>query len=204
VNEENHFEMKCGVLIAVFAAIMAVSDMFAGKYGDDEIKYINEKSSSYMWYQAKSIRETVTEGQKSLIDTLINAKVIQGDTQSLLKTHTALIEKDIARYKKEKKEILLGSAKVGKANWAQDVEGELGKVIGALEYQEKIGILGRAGDQFDLSSLFFQMCLVMGAISLVIKKEKLQNVFFYVMVTLGVAGTGFAVAALRIAVGSEI
>lgn len=204
MNEENHFEMKCGVLIAVFAAIMAVSDMFAGKYGDDEIKYINEKSSSYMWYQAKSIRETVTEGQKSLIDTLISAKVIQGDTQSLLKTHTALIEKDIFRYKKEKKEILLGSAKVGKENWAQDVEGELGKVIGALEYQEKIGILGLAGDQFDLSSLFFQMCLVMGAISLVIKKEKLQNVFFYVMVTLGVAGTGFAVAALRIAVGSEI
>ena len=203
MNEENRFEMKCGVLIAVFAAIMAVSDMFAGKYGDDEIKFINEKSSSYMWYQAKSIRETVKEGQKDLIETLVNAQVIKGDTQSLLKAHTAVIEKDIARYKKEKKEILLGSAKVGEANWAQDVEGKLGKVTGALEYQEKIEILGQAGDQFDLSSLFFQMCLVMGAISLVIKKERLQNAFFYVMVTLGVAGTGFAMAALRIAMRSE-
>lgn len=202
MNEENHFEMKCGVLIAVFAAIMAVSDMFAGKYGDDEIKYINEKSSAYMWYQAKSIRETVTEGQRNLLETLITGQLIKGDTEALLKAHTATIDKDIARYKKEKKEILVGSAKVGKENWAQDIGGELGKVIGALEYQEKIEILGDAGDQFDLSSLFFQMCLVMGAISLVIKKEKLQTIFFYVMVTLGLAGTGFAAAALKIASAS--
>lgn len=203
MNEENRFEMKCGVLIAIFAAIMAVSDMFAGKYGDDEIKFINEKSSSYMWYQAKSIRETVTEGQKDLIETLVKANVVKGEAQSLLMAHTTAVGKDIARYKKEKKEILLGSAKVGKENWAQDVEGKLGKVIGALEYQEKIEILGEAGDQFDLSSLFFQMCLVMGAISLVIKKEKLQNVFFYAMVTLGATGTGFAIAALRIAIRSD-
>ncbi len=199
MNSENQFEMKCGVLIAIFAAVMAVSDMFAGKYGEDEIKYINEKSSAYMWYQSKSIRETVTEGQRELINTLVEGDLIKSDSIEKLKTHTDKLTKNVERYKKEKKEILVGSAKVGKENWVQDIDGKLGLVTGALEYQDKIEILGRAGDQFDLSNLFFQMCLVMGAISLVIKKEKLQSIFFYIMVSLGLLGTTFAAIALRIA-----
>ncbi len=199
MDSENNFEMKCGVLIAVFAAIMAVSDMFAGKYGEDEIKFINEKSSAYMWYQSKSIRETVTEGQKDLINTLVVGQLIKSDSLDKLKNHNEMLTKNIDRYKKEKKEILVGSAKVGKDNWVQDIDGKLGLVVGALEYQDKIEILGQAGDQFDLSNLFFQMCLVMGAISLVIKKEKLQSIFFYVMVSLGLLGTGFAAIALKIA-----
>jgi len=199
MDSENKFEMKCGVLIAIFAAIMAVSDMFAGKYGEDEIKFINEKSSAYMWYQSKSIRETVTEGQKDLINTLVQGELIKTDSLDKLKGHNDELTKNIERYKKEKKEILLGSAKVGKENWIQDIDGKLGQVIGALEYQEKIEILGRAGDQFDLSNLFFQMCLVMGAISLVIKKEKLQTIFFYVMVSMGLLGTAFGALALKIA-----
>lgn len=197
--EENSFEMKCGVLIAVFAAVMAVSDMFAGKYGEDEIKYINEKSASYMWYQAKSIRETAIEGQRDLINTMLESRDTKDPSVIKLKEHTDKLSKKIERYGKEKKEILLGSNKVGEANWAQDVDGKLGQVIGAKEYEEKIEILGRAGDQFDLSNLFFQLCLVMGAISLVIKKPGLQKTFFYVMVCLGLIGTTFSVFAMKIA-----
>lgn len=199
MSEENSFEMKCGVLIAVFAAIMAVSDMFAGKYGEDEIKYINEKSAAYMWYQAKSIRETAIEGQRDLINTMLESRNANDPSVVKLREHTDKLTKKIERYGKEKKEILLGSSKVGQDNWVQDVDGKLGQVTGAKEYEEKIEILGRAGDQFDLSNLFFQLCLVMGAISLVIKKEKLQGVFFYIMVGLGVIGSVFSALALNIA-----
>lgn len=199
MSEENSFEMKCGVLIAVFAAIMAVSDMFAGKYGEDEIKYINEKSAAYMWYQAKSIRETAIEGQRDLINTMLESRNANDPAVVKLREHTDKLTKKVERYGKEKKEILLGSSKVGQDNWVQDVDGKLGQVIGAKEYEEKIEILGRAGDQFDLSNLFFQLCLVMGAISLVIKKEKLQGVFFYIMVGLGVIGSVFSALALNIA-----
>lgn len=199
MSEENSFEMKCGVLIAVFAAIMAVSDMFAGKYGEDEIKYINEKSAAYMWYQAKSIRETAIEGQRDLINTMLESRNANDPAVVKLREHTDKLTKKVERYGKEKKEILLGSSKVGQDNWIQDVDGKLGQVIGAKEYEEKIEILGRAGDQFDLSNLFFQLCLVMGAISLVIKKEKLQGVFFYIMVGLGVIGSVFSALALNIA-----
>lgn len=200
VEKEDHsFEIKCGVLIAIFAAVMALSDMFAGKYGEDEIKFINEKSSSYMWYQAKSIRETNVEGQRDLINTMIEGKSANDPAVAKLKEHTSKLTQKIERYEKEKKEILLGSSKVGEANWVQDVDGKLGQVIGAKEYEEKIEILGRAGDQFDLSNLFFQLCLVMGAISLVVKKEKLQSVFFFVMIGLGVIGSIFSAVALNIA-----
>ena len=199
MNEENRFEMKCGIVIAIFAAVMAVSDMFAGKYGEDEIKYINEKSSSYMWYQAKSIRETVVEGQRDLINTLVEWQLVKGEMVEKLNKHNQILSQDVLKYKKEKKEILLGSNKVGKENWAQDIDGKLGQVTGALEYQEKIEILGKAGDQFDFSNLFFQMCLVMGAISLVLKKEKLQTIFFYVMVSLGSIASVFSIIAYSIA-----
>ncbi len=199
MTEDNRFEMKCGIVIAIFAAVMAVSDMFAGKYGEDEIKYINEKSSSYMWYQAKSIRETVVEGQRDLINTFVEGQLVKGEMVEKLKVHNQNLSNDINKYKKEKKEILLGSKKVGQENWAQDIDGKLGQVTGALEYQGKIEILGQAGDQFDLSNLFFQMCLVMGAISLVLKKPKLQTVFFYVMVSLGSIASIFSIIAYNIA-----
>lgn len=196
---EHSFEMKCGIVIAIFAAVMALSDMFAGKYGEDEIKFINEKSSAYMWYQAKSIRETVIEGQRDLINTLVEGKSIGDEAALKLKSHTDRLTKKVERYGKEKAEILKGSAKVGEANWVQDVDGKLGQVIGAQEYEQKIEILGRAGDQFDLSNLFFQICLVMGAISLVLTKPKLRETFFYVMICLGLLGSGYSLMALNIA-----
>lgn len=198
MNEDN-FEIRCGIVIAIFAAIMAVSDMFAGKYGDDEIKFINEKSNSYMWFQAKSIRATVTEGQRDLINTMLGSKTV-GDPQiESLKEHTEKLSKKIAKYDKEKAEILKGSSVVGKENWVQDVNGELGKVTGALEYEQKINVLGEAGDQFDLSNLFFQLCLVMGAISLVTKELRLKKIFFFVMMGMGAVGTTFSLLALRLA-----
>lgn len=199
MNEDN-FEIRCGIVIAIFAAIMALSDMFAGKYGDDEIKFINEKSSAYMWFQAKSIRETVTEGQRDLINTMLENKSVSAEQATKLSEHTARLSKKIEKYGKEKTEILKGSATVGEANWTQDVDGKLGLIVGALEYEQKINILGEAGDQFDLSNLFFQLCLVMGAISLVIKDLKLKKIFFYVMFSVGIVGTTYSILALRLAV----
>ncbi len=200
--EENKFETRCGVMIAIFAAIMAITDMFGGKYGEDEIKFINEKSSAYMWYQAKSIRETVTEGQRDMINTLIENKSIAGDSAQKLKDHTEKLDTKVKRYGKEKNEILKGSASVGEANWAQDVDGKMGQVTGALEYQKKIEVLGIAGDNFDLSSLFLQLCLVMGAIGIVVKKPHLQKAFFYIMLSLGIIGSIYSVLAMRIAVSA--
>lgn len=193
-NEKNpNFEIRCGVVIAIFAALMAMSDLIAGKYGDDEIIGTNDKAAAYNWYQSKSIKETLVEGEKSLLESLKEAGAITPPAIKGIDNHIANLKQRIIRYKKEKNEILKGSQAVGQDNWAQDVNGELGKVIGTEEMEARLAILSQAGDRFDMASLFFQICLVLGALSLILKEVKLQYLFFTGMCLLGIFGTGISV-----------
>jgi len=183
------FETRCGILIAVFAALMAVTDVIAGKYGDDEIIGTNDKAAAYMWYQSKSIKETLVEGEKALLENLKNTGAIHASSLAGIERYMADLEKKTELYKKEKDEILRGSKAVGKDNWIQDVKGEMGRVIGAEEIEANLEVLSRAGDRFDVADLFFQLGLVLGAVSLILKRQKIQALFFYGMIVLGSSGT---------------
>ncbi len=88
---------------------------------------------------------------------------------------------------------------MGKNNWAQAVDGQLGKVRGAKEWDTESDRLDRAGDIFDTATLFLQLCLVMGAISLIMKAPARRNAFFTAMLILGAAGIGFSARAFYIA-----
>lgn len=189
------FETWCGVAIALFAAVLAVTDLGAGKYGDDELIAYNEKSAAYLWYQSKGIKETLVEGQRDTLKALVQAGSIQPEQLPGIQTMIQVLDGDANRYGKEKKEILLGSKAVGQENWAQDVGGEMGKVTGAQEWQATAEALGGAGDLFDYSTFFLQICLVMGAISLILQDRKLSRTFFTTMIVLGCVGFGFAVLA---------
>lgn len=192
---KRRFETWCGLVIAVFAAVLAVTDLGAGKYGDDELIAHNEKGGAYLWYQSKGIKETLVEGQRDTLKALVEAGSIKPEQLPAIQTMIKSLDSDATRYGKEKKEILLGSKTVGQENWAQDVGGEMGKVVGAQEWQAKADALGDAGDVFDYSTFFLQVCLVMGAMSLILQDAKLGRTFFTVMVVLGLIGTGFAVMA---------
>lgn len=193
----SNFETKAGVVIAIFAACMAVSDLFAGKYGDDEIIGTNDKAAAYQWYQSKSIKQSLVEGEAALLKSLLDNGAIAGKSEAGIQDHLDTLEKKIQKYEKEKKEILLGSATVGKENWVQDVNGELGKVVGAKEIEQQLQGLGQAGDKFDMASLFYQICLVVGAIALILKNEKMQKIFFAGMIALGLFGASFTLAAFK-------
>lgn len=192
------FETRTGVVIAIFAAFMAVSDLFAGKYGDDEIIGTNDKANAYQWYQSKSIKESLVEGEIALLNTLSETGAITAKASDSVKTHIEKLDKKVEKYQKEKKEILLGSNAVGKENWVQDLDGEFGKIVGAKEIEAKLESLGKAGDKFDMASLFYQISLVVGAIALILKTEKVQAFFFWGMVTLGTFGAVFSIWAFRI------
>jgi hypothetical protein len=195
------FEFMTALTLAIFAAFLAITDLGGGKYGDDEIIGANEKANIYAWYQAKSVRQSLLEGQKDLLQTLVDAGAMEQDHITLLQSLMVKLDQDIARYKKEKTELLLGSAAVGKDNWAQDIDGQLGKVVGAKEWEQKLDIFGQAGDKFDMGVLFLQLCLVVGAVSLVLQEDRLKLGFFSAMVLLGIIGLfysiqGFILAAL--------
>jgi Domain of unknown function (DUF4337) len=189
------FEILCGVTLALLAAVLAITDLGAGKYGDDELIAHNEKASAYLWYQAKSIKETLVEGQRDTLQALVAAGAVRPEQLPAVAGLIGKLDQGVARYGKEKKEILLGSAQVGRAGWAQAVDGELGRVVGAQEWEKQAAALGAAGDTFDLATFFLQVCLVLGAISLVVQFPRMRNTLYGLMVALGLAGTVCAVLA---------
>jgi hypothetical protein len=200
--EERNWDVIFGVLLSIFAATLAINDLGAGKFGEDEIQLTTEKSNIYQWYSSKGIKETLVEGQRDLLNTLmLGGAVSPGQTLGMQKMSADLDEK-IKRFKKEKKEILLGSRAVGQENWVQEIDGEFGKVIGAKEIETKVARLSSAGDRFDLATLFLQLSIVMGAIGIVMKKENVKSVFVSIMSLLGVTGGVISVLAFRIALGS--
>src|SRR6185295_18168778 len=102
------FETICGVVIAFFAAVLAITDLGAGKYGDDELIAHNEKGGAYLWYQSKGIKETLVEGQRDTLEALVEAGSIRPEQLPAIQATIRGLDADATRYGKEKKEILLG------------------------------------------------------------------------------------------------
>lgn len=194
-EKSSGFEMICGLTLAVLAAVLAVTDLGAGKYGDDEIIAHNQKANAFQWYQAKGIKQSLVEGQRDMIRIMLDAGVVAAENRDKMGSMVAGLDAEIGRYKKERKEIMLGSRGVGKENWVLDEGGELGQVKGAREWEAETVTLGAVGDTFDIATFFLQICLVMGAISLIIKGKRMRNSFYGLMVLLGGVGSAYSVMA---------
>lgn len=195
------FEVICGIVIALFAAILAVNDLGAGKFGDDELIAHNQKNNAYLWYQTKGIKETLVEEQRNTLQALVAAGSVRPEQLPTIESLIQKLDEKVKRYGKEKEEILKGSAGVGEAGWSQEVDGKLGQVIGGKEWESKASALGDAGDRFDLATLFLQICLVLGAISLVIQHDRMRSLFFTGMIILGIIGLVFSALAYHKAFG---
>ncbi len=195
---DSYWELRFGLTLAVFAAALAINDLGSGKFGDDELQETNEKASGYMWYQSKGIKESLAEGQRDLVLTLLKAGAISADKVEELTKVAANLDLEVDRYQKEKKEILLGSAAVGKENWAQEVDGKLGQVIGSKEREQTIEKLSQAGDVFDFATLCLQLSLVLGAIGLLLKIPQGRKLTFATVLVLGCTGILFCARAYSI------
>ena len=199
-KESSGFEVLCGLTLAILAAILAITDIGGGRFGDDEIIAHNQKTNSFNWYQAKAVKESLIEGQRDMLKVMMDSGAIPAKAQDQMTVLMSTLNKEIDRYKKEKAEILRGSESVGESAWVVEQDGKLGQVKGALEWEREAEKLGAAGDTFDLAVLFLQVCLVMGAISLIWKGERMRNFFYATMVGLGALGSYFsAVAFLQVA-----
>lgn len=195
-NEEKarKFEMLCGLVLAIFAAILAISGLGGDNCDKGRMSNLVESNNAYSWYQSKSIKLNLAKGQRDTIKSLLDAGVIAKTQASAVEESIKKGESNIAKYEKEQKEILEGSKAVGKDNWVQeDKNGKLGNIIGANEYKEISEKFAKAADTFDIANLFLQLCLVMGAISIVLKESKIKTIFFFVMLCLGSIGTIFGV-----------
>jgi hypothetical protein len=222
-DEGKGFEMFTGLVLAIFAAILAVTDLYAGKYGDDEKEALGEKNNQYSWYQSKDQKKTQQEMQKILFESELENKEglanlaakLNGaspdaptsnpaleETRKNIEGKIAKIDAKIKRYEIEKNIIMDGAKHVApeKMDEFKKIDeksfDEMKETIGAKEWESKAAALGEAGDQYDLATLFLQMCLVLGAIALVLQQKGLKYVFVASMIGLGVIGSIYTYLAL--------
>lgn len=256
-DEGKGFELFAGLVLALFAAVLAITDLYAGKYGDDEREAQGEKNNQYSWYQSKDTKKTQQDMQKILYEAELRALKIQeanqstfdkiltstakptpaakpakpakpgkdakpdaaaapasapaapatpasasGDLRAELEKKVQKIDAKIRRYEIEKEIIMNGARKMPAEKMdelkkidEQSYE-EMKAVYGAKEWEAKTGALGGAGDLYDLATLFLQMCLVLGAIALVLQQKALKTVFAVTMILLGLSGSFYTYRAL--------
>lgn len=193
-------ELLMGLLIAVFAAALAINDLGAGRYGDDEKMANDNHAQMYSWLQSKSIKQSLVKGQVELLNDMGQAEAINPAYKTVMKLHVDTMKQKVAKYQKEMNEIQWGSDSVGKENWAQeDADHKFGNITGAEQWKATAQILGEAGDKYDLGTLFLQLCLVLGAIGLVVQSPGTRKIFLALMVGLGILGLWYTVHAYQIA-----
>ncbi len=187
-------EAFAGVLIAFFAALMAISDLVNSNI-EEEMRLAQNKNNSYFsWYQSKSVKQSLQESHLATLETFVKTGMIKPDKEAALKEEIEETKSDIKRYKAEKKEILEGSAKIPQSDWAQDLDGKMGVIVGVKEWEKKAEKLDIATNKFDIGMLFFQISLVLGAVCIVIyDNPRLQRLFTLAMISTGIIGITFSI-----------
>ncbi|HYX34882.1 MAG TPA: DUF4337 family protein [Oligoflexus sp.] len=188
VRLKSKLEVAMPLSIAIFAAVLAINDLFAGKYGSDEIKLSNMRNNSYQWYQSKGIKSTIVEGQVDLLQVLLASGSIAADKNEDMQKLVGQLQGKVRKYEKEKTEILVGSRQLPQDLWVQPTDGKLGLIVGAKEYDGYLESLDSAGNFFDIASMLFQLCLVTGSVGIMISRPTMKWNFFQVTVFAGIVG----------------
>ncbi len=178
-----------GVLIAVFAALMAISQLVNGEL-EEEMMIAHNKVVNYSnWYQSKSIKESLKESELDYLQTLVETGMIPEDRRAIVAAKIENTKAKIKKYNAEKTELLIGSSNIPKTQWIQDLDGEIGKIIGVKEWEQLAEAYDIATKKFDLGLLFFQVSIVLGAVCIIIYDNPfLQKLFIILMILFGIIG----------------
>ncbi|WP_424000528.1 DUF4337 domain-containing protein [Maribacter sp. IgM3_T14_3] len=179
-----------GVLIALFAALMAISQMVNGELEEEMMIAHNNVVSYSSWYQSKSIKESLKESELDYLGALIESGMVTEENRPVIEQKMTDVREKIVKYESEKIEILLGSEKVGKENWVQDIEGKMGIITGVKEWEQLTKTYDFATKKFDYALLFYQICIVLGAVCIIIyDSPTLQKGLIVLMIIFGIIAT---------------
>lgn len=181
-----------GVLIAFFAALMAIAQLVNSNLEEEMMIAHNRVTTYSSWYQSKSIKQSLKESELATLESL---QILDGNAGNvLLEKKIKDTKSSIKKYKAEKKEILVGSSEIPKEEWVQDLEGEMGVIIGVKQWELRAEKMDISTQRFDLAMLFFQIALVLGAVCIIIyDNPKLQKAFIRAMIGCGILGIGFSI-----------
>tara|TARA_R110002033_G_scaffold114251_1_gene159181 strand:- start:28 stop:672 length:645 start_codon:yes stop_codon:yes gene_type:complete len=178
-----------GILIAVFAALLAIAELVNNNL-EEEMMIAHSQFVNYSnWYQSKSIKQSLKESELDYLNALTETGIIPEDKTKNIKAKIAQTKSMVLKYEAEKTEILVGSSNVPREHWAQDLDGEMGKIIGIIEWEKLTQDYETATKKFDLGKLLFQICIVLGAVCIIIRdNKKLQKNFIVLMLAFGAIG----------------
>ena len=179
---EDAFQKKLGLTMALVATVFSITGWAANKYGSAQSGAEQKIAYMHDWYNTKGIKQNLAEGQRDLLTALLESGTISSDKVKTLEQNIAATNANIVRYKKEKAEMTLGSKTVGRENWAQEIDGKLGLVIGTKELELKVASLEPALGRFQLSYLFFQFSLFAGSVSLMNSNLKMKRILYWILV----------------------
>ncbi len=183
-----------GVLIAFFAALMAISQMVNGELEEDMMIAHNKVSNYSNWYQSKSIKGSLRESELNYLETILGTTLISENEKATILNKIQGTKEKIKKYNAEKKEILIGSSNTPKEEWAQDLNGEMGVIVGVNEWRELAIEYDIATKKFDIGMLFFQISIVLGAVCIIIyDNASLQKWFIRLMVIFGLIGIALSI-----------
>ena len=185
-----HPQMTGGILIVIFAVLMGIVQLGNSNLGEKMIIVQNKLGSYSNWYQSKSIKQNLKESELHYLQTLLETGLVGKDKVTIIKDKIEVTKSQVLKYEAEKTEILMGSANVPRKFWAQDLDGDMGKIIGVKEWEAKADAYEFAGKKLDLGILFFQIGIVLGAVCILIYDHPtMQKVFIGLMAIFGLLGT---------------
>ncbi len=183
-----------GVLIAFFAALMAIADLVNSELEEEMMIAHNKQVSYSSWYQSKSVKQSLKESELDYLEALLNSGVVAQENATAIEKKIQSTEESINKYNSEKREILIGSSQLSKEEWVQDLDGEMGKITGVKEWEQLADVYDVATKKFDIGMLFFQIAIVLGAVCIIIyDNPRLQKTFILLMLAFGVIGIGFSI-----------
>ncbi|WP_400073943.1 DUF4337 family protein [Zobellia russellii] len=191
MSKNSKIENRGGVIIIILVALLAVMKVVNSKL-EEKIARANYKHVSYSsWYNAKSIKQILKENQRDYLESLRGTGLVADDKLEQLDFRIELTDDLIRKYEEEKTEILLGSDNIPREAWSQDLDGEMGKIVG-LRAWEEIGLTNRSlVAQIDIGILFLQISILFGVLGLIINENRrLQEVFTGFMIGVGFIGLG--------------
>jgi len=177
------------VLIVLFAALMAVAELVNNNLEEQMMISHNQQVNYANWYQAKSIKQNLKESELDYYNVLMESGIIPDNKTQNFKNKIAYTKSLVLKYEAEKTEILVGSSNIPREYWAQDLDGEMGKIIGVNEWEKLTRQYDNATQKFDLGKLFFQICIVLSMVCIIIRNNrKIQRNFIGLTLIFGTMG----------------
>jgi hypothetical protein len=187
-------EMRIAYFIAFFAAALSFIDIGANNYRDKEIVGVNKKMTEYSLYHSKVLKETLIQAERDLLYDLMRAGAVVANDTSIIYDRLRKFDKSLLMIKSQQTELMNGSVADAPTQWSMpNINNELGKIKGLQNWEYEVEQLDLAGDKFDLASLMLELCLVMGAMGLLVQFPQAKNFFRWLMIAFGTLGIGFGV-----------